>query len=621
MSDRNTVATSPAPQQARTESTSLRTVFGDPLLLKASAPMFGDEGLKLLHRSFLWLVLTGLVDGAALIVLLPTASSMSTGEPVWGLGVGGWLVVLAGLAIAGAFFRYLASRVGYASTLKFMRNAHGRIGDALASLPLGWFRPERTGGLSRLVSDGFMSTASMFAHIIGGVITNATSLLAIVIGSWLWDVRLGLTLTIAAPIAFVLMSVSQTIKRRSSEKVQPSDRELANRIVEYAVCQPALRAAGRSGNFRPLQRAAEINDRARFIELWWGLLSNVVNGIVVQAVVVSIITACANLVVDGGLGAIETLAFIGITLRFTRNLDALGANFIGVDLARPPLMESSQIIGEPTLPVPDAPAALREPGKIEFDSVSFGYDPQRPVIDDVTFTVSPGTMTAVVGPSGSGKTTIARLISRFWDVDGGTVRVGGVDVRDQTTEQLMSQLSMVFQDVYLFDDTLEANIRVGRDDASPEEVRAAADLAGVTSIAERLPAGWASRVGEGGRSLSGGERQRVSIARALLKNSPIVLFDEATSALDAENEANVLASVEALRSSSTFVVIAHKLDTVRHADQILVLDDHGRIAEHGTHDELFSAGGAYRRFWDSRESAVGWTITSGQVPEAPGSGH
>lgn len=219
-------------------------------------------------------------------------------------------------------------------------------------------------------------------------------------------------------------------------------------------------------------------------------------------------------------------------------------------------------------------------------------------------------MTALVGPSGSGKTTISRLIARFYDVNAGVVRVGGVDVRDQDTATLMGQLSLVFQDVYLFDDTLIENIRLGRPDATDDDVRAAARTAGVTSIVDRLPQGWETRVGEGGSALSGGERQRVSIARALLKNAPIVLFDEATSALDPENEAHVAQSIRTLADTSTVLVIAHRLSTVIAADQIVVLTDDGHVDDIGTHAELLDRGGQYARFWAERSAAAGWTMAA-----------
>jgi ATP-binding cassette subfamily B protein len=230
------------------------------------------------------------------------------------------------------------------------------------------------------------------------------------------------------------------------------------------------------------------------------------------------------------------------------------------------------------------------------------------VVRDLSFEVPTGSMVALVGPSGSGKTTVEKLISRFHDVDSGEVFVGGVPVTRQTTEQLMAQLSMVFQDVYLFDDTLEANIAVGREGASTAEIRHAAELAGVTEIAARLPEGWATQVGEGGKALSGGERQRVAIARALLKQAPVVLLDEATSALDVENEAHIVASVEQLRKDATLLVVAHRLDTIAKADSIVLLTADGQIEAQGTHEELLAAEGTYTRFWNHLHHAQGWTL-------------
>ena len=257
---------------------------------------------------------------------------------------------------------------------------------------------------------------------------------------------------------------------------------------------------------------------------------------------------------------------------------------------------------------PQSRAALPEPGAVELDDVVFGYRADEAVLDGVSLSVPAHGMCAIVGPSGSGKTTIARLVARFWDADSGIVRVGGTDVRDMPTAQLMEQLSMVFQDVYLFDDTLAANIRIGDPAAGDDQVHRAADLAGVTEIVERLPHGWSTRVGEGGRALSGGERQRVSIARALLKRAPIVLLDEATSALDAENEANIVVAMEELRRTSTLIVIAHKLETIAAADQVVVLDDAGHVAQRGRHEDLVEVDGPYRSFWEQRTRAHGWAL-------------
>jgi ATP-binding cassette subfamily B protein IrtB len=267
----------------------------------------------------------------------------------------------------------------------------------------------------------------------------------------------------------------------------------------------------------------------------------------------------------------------------------------------------AEVLREPSMSEPETSVELERPGAIELDGVDFGYRDNEPVLHDVTFAVPPKSMTALVGSSGSGKTTVTRLIARFWDTDRGVVRVGGVDVRDQRVEDLMAQIAVVFQDVYLFDDTLEANIRLGRPDATGDEVRDAAHLAGVDEIIDRLLDGWSTRVGEAGTRLSGGERQRVSVARALLKDAPIVLLDEATAALDPENERFLQRSLHRLAGRSTVFVIAHHLDTVAAADQIVVLDD-GRVAEIGTHEELVSLGGLYSEFWKSRRSGRGWRL-------------
>ena len=244
---------------------------------------------------------------------------------------------------------------------------------------------------------------------------------------------------------------------------------------------------------------------------------------------------------------------------------------------------------------------------VVFDHVGFSYDQKRSVLDDVSLSCPEHSLTALVGPSGSGKTTLTRLVARFWDVDEGSVRIGGVDVRDMRPDDLLGMISLVFQDVYLFDGTIEDNVRFGSPHATDEQVRRAARIARLDEVASRLDDGWSSRVGEGGCRLSGGERQRVSIARALLKDAPIVLFDEATSALDAENEAAVVDAMHELARNRTVLVIAHRLSTIAAADQIAMLED-GRITQLGTHDQLLSQEGRYRSFWKDREKAQGWRI-------------
>ena len=586
----------------------IREILKDPFLTRQPRRYMTETGRAQQMRAAIHASFSGALDGLAMLALIPLAATLVTGEPQLGLGLSGWLIVLAIMSVLGGVLRYRSSRHGYLSTLNFMVHSHERIGDALSTLPLGWFRNERSGELSRLVTQGFMSTAQALAHMNNLMFGNAATLLVLIIGSWAWDPRLGLTLTVTGPIAAAVMIFAQALKRRFANAVVPTEHDLAHRIVEFATCQPAIRAAGRSKDFEPLETSLQTNDKAVFKELWQSLIPIIMNGIVVQFFVVAIVTVTSYAAANGTFDAVQTIVFIGLTLRFTHNLRELGELMVGIDMARPPLEEMTEILDTPTLSEPTTPATGDGSGRVEFHDVAFGYTPEHPVVRNLSFTAEPNQVTAIVGPSGSGKTTIARLLSRFWDVDGGTIKLDGVDIRDLGTKQLMARLSMVFQDVYLFDDTLEANIRIGRPDASATEVLQAAQLAGVTSITEHLPDGWDTTVGEGGRSLSGGERQRVSVARALLKQAPVVIFDEATSALDAENERNILAAMERLRDQSTFLVIAHKLDTVRNADKIIVLDEHGQIAEQGTHEELFEANGPYRSFWDRRVAATGWSL-------------
>ena len=584
--------------------------------------------------------IVGVVRGLSLIAFIPAAIALTSGRPAWGMNLTAWLIVLALCALASFITEYLLAMRSYMVSFDFLSNMHRAIGDKVASLPLGSFRADTAGKMSRLVSRELMLLGEMFAHMYSPFIAAIVTSLTMLVGITVFSPALGLVCVLAIPVIAGGVWVARTCLNSGPALKEPPAQELSHRIVEYATKQGALRACGRSSSYEPLERAEDTYGKAARRSLIRETIGQVVNGMAAQVVVVSLIIVIGLLAVGGSVSPVEAIVSIGLLLRFTQILVDIGTLASAFETRRPVLDLSHEVLSAPELPILPA-SSDQDPASCDHDpsscdqgpanrdqdpsspnqgpacsgsavaltDVSFAYEADHPVLCGVSFQVAPGTMTAIVGPSGCGKTTIARLVARFYDVDAGSVSVGGRDVRQWDTAQLMAQLSLVFQDVYLFDDTLEANVRIGRADASDDDVKEAARLSGVDEIVERLPLGWKTRVGEGGRALSGGERQRVSIARALLKAAPIVLFDEATSALDPENENRITDAMGALRRNATLIVIAHKLDTITAADQIVVLDHSGRVAQVGTHAELYSqSDGQYRAFWQVRSQAAGWRL-------------
>ena len=582
------------------------------LISRLREPLSSEGRTGFSHVMYLSCIV-GLVRGFSLISFIPAAIALTSGQPAWGMGLPGWLIALAVCAVASFILEYFLAIRSYVVAFDFLTNMHRAIGDKIASLPLGAFRADTAGKTSRLVSRELMMLGEIFAHMYSPLIAAIVTSLTMLVGITVFSPMLGIACLAAIPIVGGGVWVARRCLLSGSALKEPPARELSHRIVEYATKQGALRACGRSAFYEPLQQAEKSYGVAARRSLIRETLGQIANGMAAQLVVVSLISAIGVLAVWGSVSPIEAVVAIGLLLRFTQILVDIGALASAFETRRPVLDLAHEILSAPELPVLSDDSALSvqsaSNSSVALEDVVFSYEADQPVLQGVSFRVEPGTMTAIVGPSGCGKTTIARLIARFYDVDSGVVSVGNRDVRNWDTGKLMSQLSLVFQDVYLFDDTLEANVRVGRSDASSAELDEAARLSGVDEIVARLPLGWKTRVGEGGRALSGGERQRVSIARALLKAAPIVLFDEATSALDPENEHRVTAAMDALHRSATLIVIAHKLDTITAADQIVVLDENGRVTQIGTHAQLFAdAEGQYRGFWEARSRAAGWRL-------------
>lgn len=575
-------------------------------LLRILGPENGDR-----YRLYLvWAVVYGILQGVSVALLVPVTQSLFAAD--WS-AFWRWLIAMAVTAAICMVTHYVQAMRGFESALVLLRTMHLRLGDHLVTLPLGWFGTARLGQVSQIATKGTVSVMGAVAHLMTPLIVGVVTPATIAVAMFFFDWRLGFALVLSAPVIWAAARFATDMTARVDDQAHAASVETNNRVLEYARCQQALRAFGRThGVYAPLDAAIEEQRVAGRRQMWLVVLGSAVNGFALQLVFSALIVLGAVLALGGDIDPVTLVALLGLIARFIQPLNEIGDLGAAVRMARNDMRRMSDVLEAAPLPEPE----LSEIGRpdapaVEFDAVRFGYREGEPVLRGIDLAVPRRSVVALVGPSGSGKTTVTRLIARFYDVDSGSVRVGGVDVRELTTADLMAQLSLVFQDVYLFDDTLRANVRVGRPDATDDEIVEAARTAGVQEIVDRLPGGWDTRVGEGGAALSGGERQRVSIARALLKQAPIVLLDEATAALDPENEAHLQRAMEVLKLDSTLLVIAHKLTTVTAADRIVVLGDDGTVAQSGTHEELLTRGGRYADFWELRTRATGWQLVGG----------
>jgi ATP-binding cassette subfamily B protein IrtB len=571
--------------------------------------LLGPVRAHILTRYVAWTVGYGVLSGVAAALLVPVVTDLASGDRD---AVGTHLLALAIVTVAACVVRYVQTMRGSAAALETLSSTHQRLGDHLVRLPLGWFDADRTGQLARVATDGTMMITGIFAHLLAPLVIAVAAPATVTIALFWYDWRLGLASALAVPVLAIAFRFAAASLARGEARNHAADVEAATRVIEFGRNQRVLRAFGRSVHgYQPLEEAIEEQRRTRRRTLGQGVVGLTVGGLAVQLAVTALMLVGVWLTLDGAVAPAAAVAMVALAFRFAGPLADVSEYAGAIRIAGHDLRRLTDVLREQGMPEPEVSAPLSRPGLVEFDDVTFGYRPETPVLRDFSLTAPPGSVTALVGPSGSGKTTVIRLISRFWDVQHGAVRVGGVDVRDLRTEDLTRQLALVFQDVYLFDDTVAANIRLGRPEATDQELAEAARLAGVDEIVDRLPHGWHTRVGEGGVSLSGGERQRVSIARALLKRAPIVLLDEATAALDPENERYLRRAVRQLAKHSTVLLIAHRLNNVVDADQIVVVDD-GRVVETGTHESLVAARGTYARLWHARSSGRGWRLTAGR---------
>ncbi|MEX5708671.1 ABC transporter ATP-binding protein [Parafrankia sp. FMc6] len=573
--------------------------------------LLGPEHRGELRSLLGWLVGAAVLQGAAFVLLVPILRALLGDNPddVWP-----WILALVATTAGYGF----AHRVGLLASADagagLSRTVHHRIGDRVAGLPLGWFSADRTAAVNQLATRDVMDVMGVFAHLLRPLLTGFVTPGVVVALMYVFDWRLALAATLTVPMLALVYRWSTRLAHQADAASDAAQVDAGGRVLEFARAQRVLRVFGRGATgpaARALDEALERQRAAGHRQLSVAVPGLIGFAVAVQAAFTVVIILGTYLALDGSLDAPTLLAVLALAARFIEPVAEAAALGTELQKASRALERIENLLALPTLPTPAAPRHPEGTG-IELDNVVFGYEGRR-VLSGASARLAEGTMTALVGPSGSGKTTVTRLIARFWDTDSGAVRIGGVDVREIDPDELTSLISVVFQDVYLFEGSIEDNIRVGRSGASAEQVREAARLARVDEIVARLPEGWDTRVGEGGSALSGGERQRVSIARAILKDAPIVLLDEATSALDPENEQAVAQALAALANNRTLLVIAHRLGTVMAADQILVLE-RGLVVESGTHAQLIGTGGRYAAFWQRRRGAEGWRLAPGTAP-------
>jgi ATP-binding cassette subfamily B protein IrtB len=554
--------------------------------------VLGHEYTPPVRRTVTLMTTAAIAEGLSYALLVPVLRALfgSTPGDAWS-----WLIAFGAAVAVYAMLRYVSDLSGFRGGTTLLRGVYRRLGDHLARLPVGWYTAGRVGEVSVLASRGVLQTMGVIAHLLAPLISASVTPLTIIVVMLAFNWQMGLAALVAVPIVAAIQVRTGRSMAAGDVERHERDHEAARRVIEYLQAQPVLRAGGRTvERFRLLDESLQEVGRASR-RLMLSALPGVVGlTLVVQATFTGLLILGAYLALGGNVGAAEVLAILVLAARCADPLLSLADIGGQVRAASSQLVRLDAVLRTEPLAEPREPIQP-ERHDLEFESVTFRHG-RRTVIDDVSLSVPAGQRLAVVGPSGAGKSTLLQLLARFYDVDAGAVRMGGVDVRAIDTEVLMAQIAIVFQDVYLFDGTIEENVRLGRPDADDAEVRAAATAARLDEVIERLPGGWATNVGEGGALLSGGERQRVSIARALLKNAPIVLLDEVTSALDPMNEAAVHEGVERLMAGRTVVMVAHRLRTVERADRIVVLDG-GRIVEEGSHDELLRRGGCYADFW------------------------
>ena len=565
-----------------------------------------DQGVQNTKKGTFWTVIVNLVVMGGVGILYLVMSGLM--ETLAGGVLPVALPVLAGLVIF-AFLSFLTHLQQYKATYGLVygevKATRLRLAERLRKLPLGFFGKRDLADLTETLMGDVNRMEHVWSHVLGYLYGSYISTAVIAVCLLWYDWRLALACLWGVPVAFGLLFGSRKLTERQAEQIKRAAVRVSDGMQEALENVREIRATNQEERYLAgLYR--KIDDHERIMirgELVTGLFVNGASVIMRLGVSTTILVG-AGLILSGQIDFMLLFLFLmvitWIYAPFDQSLALIAELFVSQ-------VSADRMNALFDTPIAEGAEAFHPKGHdIVFDHVNFAYD-EKAVLHDVSFTAKEGEITALVGPSGSGKSTCARLAARLWDVTGGAIRVGGVDIATVDPEVLLTDYSMVFQDVVLFDDTVMENIRLGRRGASDAQVMAAAKAANCEEFVSKLPQGYQTPIGENGAKLSGGERQRISIARALLKDAPIVLLDEATASLDVENETKVQGALSRLLAGKTVLVIAHRMRTVAGADHIVVLKD-GCVAEQGTPQALMSQGSLFRHMVELQNQSAQWQL-------------
>ena len=578
-------------------------------MIKAIRVIAGN--LKKLRKP-LWLnIFTFMLKGAPyglfyllLLELFKPKAQMNIQNIIW---------IFAGMAvilIIHLFVAMISQTKSFTTAYTLSADARLRLGEHLRKLSMGFFKRRDPGDITALLLQDMLKVEEIFSHLFVDIIASVALCSVLALFFFFIDWRMALAMILSVVIAIPVLLIAQKVIAYLGSKQIASRNNAVSMMLEYLQGIKTLKAFNLTGaKFIRLEKGFK-KLRNDCIKLEAGAGVPVLSYLVILEIgFIGLLLLGLYLLFGGQITIPVLIMFVVIGYHFytpLQNVGTFAAEMRYMNISAERITEVMK-----TNPLPEPKEDIRPDNfNIEFKDVTFRYY-DTDVLKKMNAVFPEKSITALVGPSGSGKTTITNLIARFWDVDSGEIMIGGIKIKNMKTETLLSYISMVFQDVYLFHDTVYNNIKVGKNDATREEIISAAKSAQCHEFITKLENGYDTMVGEGGSTLSGGEKQRISIARAILKDAPIVLLDEATASLDPENELLIQNAIQELVKSKTLIVIAHRLSTIAHADQILVIDN-GKIIESGRHAELISADEMYSRMWDMQQQARGWKFGAHQ---------